>query len=49
MGSDCVAVVPPLFDQDLGFEECVENFAIEQFFSEPRIEAFKRTALSRRS
>jgi hypothetical protein len=37
VGSDCVVVVPPSFDQDLSVAQRVEDFAIEQFVSEPGI------------
>ena len=39
MGSDCVVVVLASFDQDLGLAQRLEHFAIEQFVSEPGIEA----------
>jgi len=37
--SDCVEVVPPAFDQDLGFSQRVEDLAVEQLISEAGIEA----------
>jgi hypothetical protein len=49
VGSDCLVVVPPSFDQNLGFAQCVEDFAIEQFVSEPGIEGFTIAVFSRRS
>lgn len=30
VGSDCVVVVPPAFDQDLRFTQRVEDLAVEQ-------------------
>ena len=35
-----VVVTTPLFDDDLGFLEGVEDLSVEQFVSEPGIEAF---------
>jgi hypothetical protein len=49
VGSDCVVVVPPSFDQDLGFAQRVEDFAIKQFVSEPGIEALTIAVLPRGS
>jgi hypothetical protein len=37
--SNCVEVVPPAFDQDLGFAQRVEDLAVEQLISEAGIEA----------
>jgi hypothetical protein len=34
-----VVVAPPSLDQDLGFAQCVENLAVQQFFSKAGIEA----------
>jgi hypothetical protein len=49
VGSDCVVVLPPSFNQNLGFAKCVDNYAIEQFVSEPGIEAFPISVFPRRS
>jgi hypothetical protein len=40
-------VPAPAFDHDLGFSERVEDFAIEQFVAQARIEAFDIAVLSR--
>src|SRR5580692_11415713 len=34
-----VVVAPPTFDDDLGFLQCVEDFAVEQFIAKLRVEA----------
>jgi len=34
MGSDGVVVLAPLLDEDLGFLEAVEDFAVGQFVSQ---------------
>ena len=47
MRSDRVVVPAPAFDHDLGFSERVEDFAIEQFVAQARIEAFDIAVLSR--
>ncbi len=39
----------PVFDQDLGFFERVEDFAIEQLVSEPTVKAFVIPVLPRAS
>jgi len=39
MRPDGVVVDAPLLDQDLGFPQAVEDFAIEQLIPEPGIEA----------
>ena len=39
VGSDCVVVVPPAFDQDLRFTQRVEDLAVEQLIAESGIEA----------
>jgi len=44
---DCVEVVPPAFDQDLGFGQRVEGLAVEQLISEAGIEAIKIDVFSR--
>jgi hypothetical protein len=49
MRPDCIEVAPPTFDDDLGFAQGVEDFAIEQFIAQPSVEAldisvFPRTA-----
>jgi len=40
MGSDGVVVVTPLFDEDLGFLEAAEDFAIEKLVPQLAVEAF---------
>ena len=40
MRSHPVVVLPPSFDDDLGFLQRVEDFAIEQFVTKLRVEAF---------
>ena len=40
MGSDGVVAVAPLFDEDLGFLEAAEDFAIEQLVPRLAVEAF---------
>jgi hypothetical protein len=32
-------VAPPTFDDDLGFLQCVEDFAVEQLIAKLRVEA----------
>ena len=49
IGSACVVVAPPSFDQNVGFSQCLENFAIDQFMSEPGIEAFTIAVFIQRS
>ena len=49
MGSFGVVVVPPPFDNNLGFPQRVEDFAVEQFVSHPSIEAFTVAVLPWRS
>jgi hypothetical protein len=39
MRSDRVVVAPPTFNDDLGLPQRVEDFTIEQFIAQPRIEA----------
>ena len=39
MGSDGVVVAPPLFDQDLGFAQRVEDLTVQQLVPEPCVEA----------
>jgi hypothetical protein len=39
MRADSAVVVPPSFDQYLGFAQRVEHFEVEQFIAEPGIEA----------
>ena len=40
-----IVVVPPAFDDDLGFSECVEDLAIQQLIAQPGIEAFDEAIL----
>ena len=40
-----VVVFPPFFDQDLGFAQAVEDFAIEELVPEAGIEAFAVSVL----
>src|ERR1022692_1649624 len=40
MRPDCIEVAPPTFDDDLGLAQRVEDFAIEQFIAQARVEAF---------
>ncbi len=47
VGTFCVVVSPPLFDQDLCFAQAVEDFAVEQLVSEPAVEAFTVSVLPR--
>jgi hypothetical protein len=49
MRPDCIEVAPPTCDDDLGFAQGVEDFAIEQFIAQASVEAldisvFPRTA-----
>ena len=39
MRSDRIEVTPPAFDDDLSLSQRVEDFAIEQFIAQARIEA----------
>jgi hypothetical protein len=45
VGSFCVVVFSPVFDQDLCFAQAVEDFAVEQLIPEPAIEAFTLSVL----
>ena len=47
VGSLCVVVFPPLFNQDLRLAKAVEDLAIEQFVAEPGIEALAVSVLPR--
>ena len=38
MGTFCVVVSPPLFDQNLSFAQAVEDFTVEQLIPEPPLE-----------
>lgn len=49
VGSFCVVVFPPSFDDDLCFSEREEDLPVQQFVSEPRIEALDIAILSGRS
>ena len=49
MGSFGVGVVPPSFDNNWGFPQRVEDFAVEQFVAHPSIEAFAVAVLPWRS
>ncbi len=40
-----VVVFPPFLDQDLGFSQAVEDFAIQELVSEARVEAFTLSVL----
>jgi len=40
MGSDGIVVVAPLLDEDLGFLEAAEDFAIEQFVAQLAVKTF---------
>src|SRR4051812_40439606 len=40
-----VIVASPAFDDDLGFAQCVEDLAVEQFISQARIEALNIAVL----
>jgi hypothetical protein len=46
MGSDSVVVMAPLFDEDLGLLEAVEDFTVEQFVAQLAVEAFAIAVLS---
>ena len=39
MRTHSVVVAPPIFDDDLGFLQCVEDFAVEQLIAKLRVEA----------
>ena len=39
MRPDCIEVAPPTFDDDLGLTQRVEDFAVEQFIAQARVEA----------
>ena len=39
MRPDCIEVRPPTFDDYLGLTQRVEDFAIEQFIAQARVEA----------
>ena len=43
MRPDCIEVAPPTFDDDLGLAQRVEDFAIEQFIAQARVEALDVT------
>jgi hypothetical protein len=47
MRSDRVVVVPPTFNDDLGFAQRVEDFTIEQFVARARVEALDIAVLPR--
>ena len=40
-----VVKASPLFNQDLGFEQCVEDLAVEEFVSHPAVERFDVSVL----
>ena len=40
MGSFGVVVVPPSFDDDLGFTQRVKDLAVQQLVAHPAVEAF---------
>jgi hypothetical protein len=37
---DCVAILTPLFDHDLGFFQTVEDFPVEKFVAKLAVEVF---------
>jgi len=43
--SICIVVLPPLFEQDRGLAQGVEDFAMEQLVSEPGLEALAESVL----
>jgi hypothetical protein len=47
VGSFCVVMLPPFFDQDLCLTQAVEYFSIQELVSEPSIEAFAIAVLPR--
>jgi hypothetical protein len=49
MGSFGVVMVPPSFDNNLGFPQRVEYLAVEQFISHSPVEAFAVSVLPGRS
>ena len=46
---DGIVVDAPLLDQDLGFPQAVEDFAVQQFVPEPGVEAFSVSILPGRT
>ena len=42
-----VVVLPPLFDDDLCLLQAIENFSVQEFISEPGIEALAVSILPR--
>ena len=47
VGTFRVVVFPPFFDQDLGFAQAVEDFAVQELVPEAGIEAFAVSVLPR--
>jgi hypothetical protein len=47
MRPNCIEVAPPTFNDDLGFPQGVEDFTIEQFIAQPRVEALDAAVLPR--
>ena len=47
MRPNCIEVAPPTFDDDLGLAQGVEDFTIEQFIAQARIEALDVTVFPR--
>ena len=47
MRPDCIEVAPPTFDDDLGFAQGVEDFAIEQFIAQASVEALDKSVFPR--
>lgn len=43
----CVLVFSPLFNEDLGFTQAVEDFAVHELVAEPGVEAFVVPVLPR--
>jgi len=49
MGSFGVVMFPPAFDDDLGFSQGVEDFAVQQFIPHSPVEAFTVSVFPRRA
>ena len=45
MGADAVVVLPPLFDQDLGLLQRIEDLPVQEFISQLSVEGFHVTIL----
>ncbi len=49
VGAFGVVVFPPLFDQDLGFSQTVEDFTVQELIPESGVEAFAVSVLPGRA